>query len=972
VSEEGEEPTGHSSELAAGADLEVFSFGPFRLLPARRLLERSGERVKVGGRAFDILVLLVSRAGEVVTQREVHAVVWAGLIVDDGSLRFHVSALRKALLEREPDVTYVVNVPGRGYSFVAPVMRQRVPRPATGPVVAPKGNSGGLPPPLARMVGRDDSIREATDKLLAQRFVTIVGPGGMGKTTVAVALAHAVRADFKDAVHFVDLASVRDPGQVASAVAVATGVQVFTEDPLPSIVAVLSRRHALLILDSCEHVLDAVTPVVEAIFRLARNVCILATSRQPLNVEGEHIFRLPPLRMPPVGVSVTAQEMAEYPAPQLFMERARASGAPFDPTDADVATIVAICRRLDGMALAIELAAGRVQAYGIRKTAELLGQQFTLLWPGRRTALPRHQTLTATLDWSYNLLSPAERRLLYRLAVFIGAFDSEAVEAVVHVEGETADHPGSANVPGLVAKSLVVDEVDGTASVSSRASTRYRLLDTTRLYALQKAAEAGETRELSYRHARYYERILIRHAHADRSAGEWPYSLASNLNDLRAALNWAFSEAGDTSLGVRLTAYSASFWLGLGLLPECRDRMARAVQRIEASDATSEEQVLVQMALAAAVMFTVGLGEEFRTSWNKVLSLAEGLADLPRQLTAYLALWAQQIRTADSVEAQLLADRCAAVAEKTGAAGPKAMATWMLGLCAQQKGHNELARRLLETALATDDDEDRHAQLRHFGHDRRTDALSVLSTVLLMQGDAAAALETSGAAIAEAREVHYPVPFCIALSWHSLNLYLVGAEWTEIDRQAGRLADYAQRRGIEAYQGLGVCLQALAGNPASSPRQVAEKVIAGTQMLTRGQYGVFNPIFRTEAAMTLMAAGLLLEAKNLFAMAEDEDRQTDNWARPEIMRVKGEILNAQGKSAEAEGWFNRAIQLAIHQGAVAWQLRAANSLARLWASQGRGSMVDGLLGPLLPAFQGGVLTRDYQEAAALIDSSNNL
>ena len=944
-------------------EYEIFTFGPFKLFPGHRLLERSGRPVKLGGRAFDILALLVRHASEVVTHRQIHATVWAGLVVDESSLRFHVSALRKALGDGQLEVRYVVNVPGRGYCFAAPVTSFRLANSTAGTSNAAASQKvvHSLPPPLARMVGRDDAVSDIESKLLAERFVTIVGSGGIGKTTVGVAAAHAVLAEFPDSVQFIDLGSVQKPSQVAAAVAIAIGLQIRTEDPVPDILAALQTRQMLLIFDNCEHVLDAVTPLVEQIFAGASQVFILATSREPLGAEGEHVFRLPPLRIPPEGAVVTAKELTKYSAPELFLERVRAGGTSIELSDADAETVIAICSRLDGMALAIELAAGRVQAYGIHKTADLLRHQFSLLWPGRRTALPRHQTLMATLDWSYNLLSPAERRLLYRLSVFVGAFDLEAAETVGRANVDLSHSRDGGDLSSLVAKSLAVAEVfDGRA--------RYRLLETTRNYGLRKLGESGEMEEAARLHAGYCEQLLIRYAQIEQRTDEWLRALAPSLNDIRAAMSWAMSNNGDVSLGVRLAAYSASLWLGLGLLAECRERLNQAAVVADQSETTVEEKTLIQSALGVAVMFTVGLGEAFRTSWTRVLSLAEEANDKQRQLNAYLALWAQQIRTWNADEALALARRCEAVAYECGKTGPKAMALWMLGLCEHHTGQYENAKRHLQEALSSEDDADRMLQLHQFGHDRRSDALGVLSSTLWMLGRTADALETSAMAVVEARHFNYPIPLCIALSWHCFNLYVIGAEWSEVMRQAAVLTEHARRHGIEAYEGFGICLQALSGKPDITPEEVATTVESGIKILVRGQYTPFNPIFQAEAALILAEAGLLFHAESLFASMLKEDRNPDHWCRPEIVRIEGQFALGRGNNEEAENCFKMSINWAARHGSLAWQLRSANSLAALWINEGRQELVGALLSPLVARFKKGVVSRDLQRARALLKS----
>jgi hypothetical protein len=297
------------------------------------------------------------------------------------------------------------------------------------------------------------------------------------------------------------------------------------------------------------------------------------------------------------------------------------------------------------------------------------------------------------------------------------------------------------------------------------------------------------------------------------------------------------------------------------------------------------------------------------------------------------------------------------------------MAWWMLGLNEHQAGNHEAARRHLEEALATDDDADRLLQIRNFGHDRRIDGLGVLSNVLWIQGHTAEALETSGMAVAEARGLEYPVPLCIALSWHCFNHYVIGAEWSEVELQGRRLAEHAQRYGVEAYQGFGVCLQALSGKPDTGAGEIASSVANGTKMLARGQYTTFNPIFRAEAAMALAAAGLPVHAEALLAAMIQEGCNPDHWCGPEIVRIKGEIALGHSRTEEAESLFRKSMEWAVRQGALAWQLRSANSLASLWINQGRQELVADLLRPLLVQFKSGIVSRDLQKARLLLKSS---
>jgi predicted ATPase/DNA-binding winged helix-turn-helix (wHTH) protein len=472
---------------ARAADLappRQFDFGAFRLLPDQRLVERSGVPLLLGGRAMDILIALVERAGEVICQRELIDLVWPNVHVDDGNLRHHVVVLRRALDDGVDGARYVVNVPGRGYCFVCPVSPPSGGVP-TRTVPAPRPSTlRGLPSRLDRMVGRAAEVGAIAALLANHRCLTIVGPGGIGKTTVAVAVGH-VLADAEAEVCFVDLGPLRDPDLVAGALAAALGVGAAPDDPIGGVVAALRAQRLLLILDSCEHVIDAAAALAEAIHDQAPEVRVLATSREALRIEGEQLHRLSPLACPPCGEALTAADALAYPAVQLFAERAVSTCPSYVFGDADAPAVARICRKLDGIALAIELAAGRIDAFGVEGVEALLDSKLSLLWQGRRTAPPRHQTLNATFDWSYDLLSGAEQHTLRRLVGLTGAFSLDAAHGAAQMDG--ADLGIFAEqVATLVAKSLVVSE-------AGHGGPRYRLLDTTRAYLNAKLADEAAT-----------------------------------------------------------------------------------------------------------------------------------------------------------------------------------------------------------------------------------------------------------------------------------------------------------------------------------------------------------------------------------------------------------------------------------------------------------------------------------------------
>src|SRR6202789_2916760 len=374
---------------------DALSFGPFSLSAAERLLRKAGEPVALGGRALDILIALAERPGEVVTHRELMSTVWPDVTVEEGNLRFQMSVLRKALGDGKDGARYVSTVAGRGYCLVAPITRSTVARTVPATAVTPTERVQRLPPRLTRMVGRDDTVRSLARQLQAWRFLSIVGPGGIGKTTVAISVAHALVDGFDGAVFFIDLATLTDPQLVLTAVALALGFIVRTEDPVVGLLAFIGDKKILLVLDNCEHVIGVAAALAERVVSETPQAHVLATSREALRAEGEHVHLLYSLDCPPEDAGLTAMEALRYPAAQLFMERAGASGYRAALSDIDAPIVAQICRRLDGVALAIELVASRVGSLGIHGTAQLLDNRFSLLWHGRRTALPRHETLNA-------------------------------------------------------------------------------------------------------------------------------------------------------------------------------------------------------------------------------------------------------------------------------------------------------------------------------------------------------------------------------------------------------------------------------------------------------------------------------------------------------------------------------------------------------------------------------------------------
>src|SRR5438105_11427296 len=301
-------------------DGQAVSFGPFRLLPAQRLLLEGDQPVRLGSRAFDILATLLERPGEPVAKDELMSRTWPKTFVDDANLKIQVSALRRVLGDGQGGNRYIATIPGRGYNFVAPVRFEKSPQ-APQPATIALATAHNLPLAVTRMIGREEAVASLVSRLSRERLLTIVGPGGIGKTTVALAVAERMIADYEDGAWLVDLAPLGDPRLVPSAVASVLGHEVRTENPLPGLVAGLRDKRMLLLLDNCEHVIDAVASLAAAVLSGVPQVNILATSREPLGVAGEREYRLRPLATPLPSPALTAADALSSPAVQLFIDR---------------------------------------------------------------------------------------------------------------------------------------------------------------------------------------------------------------------------------------------------------------------------------------------------------------------------------------------------------------------------------------------------------------------------------------------------------------------------------------------------------------------------------------------------------------------------------------------------------------------------------------------------------------------------
>ena len=921
---------------------QALAFGSFQLLREQKVLLENSRPVRIGSRALDLLVALVERAGEVVGKNELIAYTWPDSVVEETNLRVHIAAIRRLLGDGQGDVRFILNVAGRGYSFIAPVTRVEVRDAAVPPA---NSVSRGLPSALTRVIGRDAAVTAVVELATRRRLVTIVGPGGIGKTTLGVTAAERLADTYPQPACFVDLAAVADPALVPALLATSVGVMTPTDDPIAAMITYLQAARFLLVLDNCEHVVGAIAPIVERILHGAAGVTILSTSRERLLAEGEHAYTLGPLQCPTEPGALTADQALQFSAVQLFVERAFSTLGSFEIDDGNAATIAAICRRLDCIPLAIELVAARVGALGLQFLSESLDQHLLILSKSRRGASPRHQSLGATLDWSFRLLNEVERAVLRRLAVFSGSF---AVESAVAIAGGAI--VGEADVPNalmsLVGKSLLTADTGGEW-------VRYRLLHVTRAFASERLADSGEEAAIRRRHAEHH-RDLLEAAEADWNTlarHPWLARHGGVMHDVRAALHWAFGSQGDVELGAALIVASLPFGfqfslheferrasITLGVLAkalpprpiaELRLNTALVVLRFQAgaSDAVLQQQIDRTVALAEQIAVPKYMTESLTARAVHALEQVDYVA----AVQGFEALEAVAKR-ADDAFATLIADRVGAqVFHWAGAQG-----------IARVRAERVLRHPIASIPLV-------------YGQgpvDKQVSMRIILARIAWLEGRPDTAEQIAAEALDVADDA--PIAVCQALGFAACPIAFWRGDYTAAAQSTQRLLDYSRRYTFIRWYRLALCFQETLRQlkPAGLDPQVVDASPVGK--LQQDLLGTISPLWIDAASVGRAELGLA------------------GWCTPELLRVAGTLRLRSGEAdamAAAESRYRTALQYARDQGALAWELRTMTSLAHLWIEQGRRVEAVAALAAVYEKFKEGLDTADVRAARSLLSQA---
>ena len=937
----------------------VYKFGVWEIDLARREMRLNGIPTDVGSRAFEIIETLVQSAGELIDKYDLMNRVWPGAAVEENTLQAQISAIRKAL---GPDRGLLKTIAGRGYRLLGDWVIQQEDFAAAGmPTAEPaRSHVSNLTAAPSALIGRKAAEAQLLELLSTYRMVTMTGPGGIGKTVLAQAVARDLLATFGGDGLLVELASLSDPALVPFAVASVLSLKHGGEISFESIAREIGARKLLLVLDNCEHLIEGAARLAETLVRSCPNTTILATSREVLRIDGEYVYRVPPLDVPGQGGDGD-HDILGRSAVQLLIARTKALNADFSPRGEDLQLVAAISRQLDGIPLAIEFAAARIATLGLQQVAARLHDRFNLLTRGLRTALPRHQTLLATLDWSYELLSETEARALRHLAVFNGDFSLDAAAAVM---GNLDTVTVADSLAGLVVKSLVAADIQA-------GDDHYRLLDTTRAYALEKLRRAGEHLEAVRRHAEYFREALIQ-AEAESNSlpqADWHRRYGRHLGNVRAALEWAFSADGDSQVGAALTAAAVPLWVHLSLFGECRERTELALAQLD-DGAMGPTRLRMQLsgALGWSLTYSQGRVRDAGPALAITLELAERLDDKDYRLRALWGLCVDQFNNGEFLKALEFAQRFTKAAESSADPTDLRLADRLLAVSLHFLGDQHGARRHIDQVDASLDLLVEKPKL--FPLDLRISTHYFRARILWLQGLADEALRLVEHNIEEGRANGHALTFCSVLGQAACPIALLAGDLDAAECYGELLFEHTERHAIRLWRIWAGCFK---GIVMAKRGDIDAGLALLRSEIDRAGDARFLPRFLLPLGELAACLGEANEIeKGLVAVDETLERckaRHEQWYVPELLRVRGELMlkDTQHQSvSSAEQCFSEALKLAKQQGALFWELRNALSLARLRVEQGRKTEASQILAPAYGAFEG-IEIADAREAKALLD-----
>ena len=908
--------------------------------------------MKLGGRALDILHLLVMRAGEELSKDALIEFAWPNVFIDERNLKVHISSLRQALTDTLPQATYIATVVGRGYQFVGQVRTESVEIADFSSAEHQAGN--GLPAPPT-LIGRQRDIEGVTRALESTSLVTLVGPGGVGKTSLAIAVAHAKHDDFPDGVCFVDLSTIYDPALVPHVIAKGLGVRGDSGELIPAVAAHLQDRRALLVLDNCEHLLHAAAAMAARLIESKTRSCLLVTSREALGVTSEKLQRVQPLAFPQRTEVRSASEAMAYPSVELFALRALET-ADYQLVDRDAHVVASLCEALDGLPLAIEIVAAKLDQFSPAELLKSVGRRLNALRNDDEATHPRHRTLWAMLDWSYRLLSPEEATIFRLLSVFAGCFewaDGAGMARLVQFD----PYQITMALGGLVAKSLLSVEIDGK-------ELRYRLLESARCY----AAESLRQDPLAQAAQRHHAQLVL--AMFEKAETEWGWvenrvwraRYEMRVGDLRKALDWCFNAGGDASLGVDLAISAIRFWNEQSFMSEQRDQVDRAMRHCASLANAPRRKATLATSWAWSLTFGRQPQSETDNAWRSALECAELSGDVGQKLSV-MSGWAHfLIYTGRNERAVSLLEDVIRMATRAGDRASQfdgerlsVQAEMHLGKLVDVRARLERLAGELAQGMPP-------SRITRYQEQRYVSIHGTLAFSNWLTGRTKSALALAETLVLQTGQVGLLMGQSHILALVAMPLALWSGQTAVLERYATIFRRNLDRETIAMWEPVQRFYASVCRHARGHPNAL-DDMRSAIDELVRDGFLVRTPMYLGVLAEALLEGGRPADAAEAadFALALLHQSQ-ESWCLPELLRVKARTLRALGERDLARGVLGRARESAQTIGARSLEMRIISDIAQMANPDGDRTEAAMSLAPPREAFDVGTDAEDHNKA----------
>lgn len=897
--------------------MSKLSFGDWALDLTNEIFLKGDKRVPLTKRAFQVLVTLVKAKGELVTKDQLLDEVWRGVIVEENNLQAQISTLRRKL---GSDRRLISTEFGIGYRFLGEIKASEISDTNQEISVIRPNKIVSREQKLPPILGRERELTQLTGLLSENQLVTITGTAGMGKTRLAKELAFAHTTHFEEGAKFVELAAIQENRHVSAAILSQLDVHSSFDLLSPEDISRLSSTNIFLVIDNCEHIIDAVAESISKLLLHAPNLTILTTSQEPLNIDGEHQFQLTPLQLPE-KLPDSGNE-PDSPAVQLFCRHASAIQFGFSPTTEQLATITSICRQLDGLPLAIELAAARITLFSLNDIERSLSERLIYLTSGKRSSDPRHKTLMGAIDWSFRLLTEFEKQLFQCLSVFANKFTlTNVIQLYQSLEknAEIEEWEIAEGINNLLSKSLL------QKSISAEDISSFYFLESLKIFANHKLKESDKHNKLKRAHAQIF-RQQTEQANYDwieMPSDRWNLKYQAQINDLCLALDWAVIEKNDLTLGIQILKNTPAFWITFSMYDECRryiEPILNTYTYVDYQHLTISAQEIMHLncALGKALTWSKGPIQETQLSWERTLEIGHELEDREAQLQAHYGLWLYCLRTNQFRKALGHAKSFSAIAERVSP-DYDAIATGIRieGVAKHYLGQHRCAIEKLERSIKLMETYPSNQPYR-FGLDQLVAAKAFASRVYWILGKTHIAMDVARSSLERAYELNHVCSICCSLAEGICMVAFLNNNIEQVSELATELKQLSSNSNLNlwnTYSELYITwVESNTLNSDSLRSAFAGKISSLTQKKLHWLYSTL--LFEA-----IVKAGM---DELLKALRIEDILGTEHWAKPIYIFHVSDLAPDE---AQKKSLIEQSMSVAREEGAYSWLLRLQVHLA---------------------------------------------